>query len=242
MPESALSKLGEDDKSCEAETKHASRIKKKEKLNRAFPSLGVESRRESPLWKGTRAEERKWGIQGLRGDMGDCSGRSAAGFWRKEGASESWSSGEHPGHTCILSFPHVANMFSIFSSNLLLFFSISNFLHHWLILPPPSSKPFFPLICLFLSRLCLSLISNHLWSGAEYVESFQPIWKWSGAGREEEQRPHRQEKVPVEPLPAGIGPMFGKTADSKVGSRDHQRFLNGFRFFFKKFKSFNQHR
>lgn len=38
--------------------------------------------------------------------------------------------------------------------------------------------------------------------------------------REEEQRPHRQEKVPAEPLPVGIEPMLGKMADSKAVSSD----------------------
>lgn len=78
MPESALSKLGEDDKSCEAETKHASRIKKKRKVKQGFSKLGRGIQEGVPAMKrneGGRKKVRHTGTEGWHGGLfrGECS-------------------------------------------------------------------------------------------------------------------------------------------------------------------------
>lgn len=66
MPESALSKLGEDDKSCEAETKHASRIKKK-KVKQGFSKLGRGIQEGVPAMKRNEGGGKKVRHTGTKG-------------------------------------------------------------------------------------------------------------------------------------------------------------------------------
>lgn len=100
-----------------------------------------------------RYEETKRGAVGLRGDLRVCSGRSAAGFGRKEGASGWRSSGEHPSHICILFSSSLCN--NVFDFHYLSLF-LTQFITFCSADSPSTSNHFF-------LTLTLSLISNHLW-------------------------------------------------------------------------------
>lgn len=157
-------------------------------LNRAFPSLGVESSGESLLWKGAAERKRYLGTEGWLEGL----------FW--EDCSWFWTEGRN----CRIKELWRASQPRLHSL-LTLQFCPSSPISSCLV--SASNSPSFSLL----------LSSNF----TEWSRVWRVLPAHMETIREEEQRPHRQEKVPAETLPVGVGPMLGKTADSKAVSRDH---------------------
>lgn len=98
-------------------------------------------------------------------------------------------------HICILSF--IVSVQTLFCCSQFLMFCNTDWSSHH----PPQD--------IFSRLLSLSLInqqSRREWSWA----ASSPSGSDQGQAGRKSKGPHRQEKVPVEPLPAGIGPTIGK--------------------------------
>ncbi len=162
---------------------------------------------------------------GLRGDLRVCSGGSAAGFGRKEGASGWRSSGEHPG-------PHLHPFFSLalqpclrFLARTFFFFFSTQFMTFFSTDSPSRRSPqtilfssvsfcllssLIPPLSLSLS-LSLSLINQPslmVWCRVcRVLPAHMEVIRGRQGGTAE--APQTRD---VEPLPAGIVCMFGITA------------------------------